>query len=140
MSKPIREHTILITLGFSVVFVLIALLSTTGTAVGDADAADTTVSFKDDVYPIIEEHCLPCHLKEERNMSRLFMDNYEMLMEGGFNGPPIEPGVPDESLLIQKIRPNPPFGDRMPRGSERYLNDDEIAVIEQWIEEGAKEN
>jgi len=101
---------------------------------------DLAVSFQNDVFPLIEEHCLPCHLREERNMSRLFMDDYDMLMKGGFNGPPIEPGNAEESLLIKKIKPDPPFGERMPMRSERYLNKEEIDVFIRWIENGAENN
>ncbi len=124
----------------SVILFTFAMLSTTGTSAIDSDSKDTTVSFKNDVFPLIEEHCLPCHLREERNMSRLFMDNYELLMKGGFNGPPIKPGNADESLLINKVSPDPPFGERMPMRSKSYLTDEEIATLVQWINQGAKDN
>ncbi len=124
----------------SIVLFALSLLNTSDTTALDSGSDKDSLSFKYDVFPIIEEHCLPCHLEEERNMSRLFMDNYEMLMEGGFNGPPIEPGDPEESLLIQKVGPNPPFGERMPMRSDRYLNDEELTTIKNWIEAGAEDN
>lgn len=124
----------------SMITVIIAMMHTSGRSPVVSDSDKPAVSFANDVYPIIEEHCLPCHLQEERNMSRLFMDNYELLMEGGFNGPPIEPGNADESLLIKKISPEPPFGERMPMRGEEYLNDDEIEIIARWINEGAEDN
>jgi hypothetical protein len=118
---------------------LIAAAAPTPSA-GCDDQTDRPVSFRNDVFPIIEEHCLPCHLREERNMSRLFLDDYELLMKGGFNGPPVEPGDADESLLVQKISENPPFGDRMPMRTSRYLNEEEIRTIIRWIDEGAHDN
>jgi len=124
----------------SVLIFMLAVLDTTDTPAIDSNCKDTAVSFKHDVFPIIEENCLPCHLQEERNMSRLFMDNYNLLMKGGFNGPPIKPGNAEESLLIKKVSPDPPFGERMPLRSKNYLTDDEIAIITQWIDEGAEDN
>lgn len=68
------------------------------------------------------------------------MDNYKLLMEGGFNGPPVKPGNAEESLLIKKVLPDPPFGERMPLRSKKQLTDDEIEIITQWITEGAEDN
>lgn len=129
---------LILIVGFATV--LIVMLTTAGTSGTASDTEKNPVSFQEDVYPIIEENCLPCHLQEERNMSRLFMDNYNLLMKGGFNGPPIKPGNAEESLLIKKVSPDPPFGERMPLRSKNYLTDDEIAIIAQWIDEGAEDN
>jgi hypothetical protein len=123
-----------------VTLVCFTMIGITGSPAADTEPADTVVSFEADIFPIIEKHCLPCHLREERNMSRLFMDNYDLLMKGGFNGPPIVPGDAEASLLIRKIGPEPPFGERMPMRSKRYLTDDETALIKRWINEGAEDN
>lgn len=125
------------------VILLAWMLITAGAPAPSTDGdeqSDRPVSFSNDVFPIIEAHCLPCHLREERNLSRLFLDNYELLMKGGFNGPPVEPGNAHESLLVQKISDSPPFGDRMPMRTSRYLNEEEIQTIVQWIDEGAHDN
>ncbi len=68
------------------------------------------------------------------------MDSYELLMKGGYNGPPVIPGKADESLLVMKIGENPPFGDRMPMRSKEFLSDEQIRLIGRWIDEGAKNN
>ena len=49
----------------------------------------------------------------------------------------VVPGDPDASGLVDKIEPNPDHGSRMPQGGE--LSDAEIALIRQWISEGASE-
>lgn len=51
----------------------------------------------------------------------------------------VEPGDPERSLLIQRIRPNPPseYGSRMPY-SFRALSQDEVDLVEQWISDGAR--
>jgi uncharacterized membrane protein len=130
----------LILLYFTVQIIMIVVTGLTDNPASRPDANEHTLSFQKDIFPIIEEHCLPCHLREERNLSRLFMDNYELLMKGGFNGPPVKPGDADVSLLIKKIGPEPPFGERMPMGGGEHLTDEAIELIATWIDQGAKNN
>jgi hypothetical protein len=47
----------------------------------------------------------------------------------------VAPGKPDESLLMQKLRPNPMCGMRMPVG--KVLNDAQLLQVETWIKNGA---
>jgi len=105
-----------------------------------ANAKDTVVSFKNDVFPLIKTYCLPCHSEEQMNPSELYMDSYETLMEGGKHGKPIEPGKAKVSLLIQKLSEKPPFGDRMPLKAKEPLSDDVVKIFVEWINQGAKKN
>lgn len=109
------------------------LVATSGTSVGQ----QKQVSFKNDVFPIIKANCLPCHLQENENPSRLSMDNYELLMKGGEHGNTVVPGKPKESNLYLKLLPNPPFGKQMARNRKK-LSEEEIKIIYDWIEQGAK--
>lgn len=51
----------------------------------------------------------------------------------------IEPGDPERSLLVQRIRPNPAseYGSRMPY-SFRALSQQEVELVQQWIQDGAR--
>lgn len=98
------------------------------------------VSFKNDVFPLVKQYCLPCHAEEQMNPSELFMDSYESLIAGGKNGKPVEPGKAKESLLIQKLSEKPPFGDRMPLKAKTPLSDEELKILVDWINQGAKKN
>lgn len=106
------------------------------------------VSFKSDVFPIINAKCLPCHSEDNFNPSELSMDSYEMIAAGGKHGVPFKAGKSGESLLIQKLVEDTPFGDRMPLNSKRkikegkavWLTDDEVKAIATWIDQGAKNN
>lgn len=108
----------------------------------------TTVSFKNDVFPIIKAKCLPCHAEDNFNPSELSMDSYDQIAQGGKHGVPFKPGKSAESLMIQKLSENPPFGDRMPLNSKKkiqegkavWLTGDEIKTIATWIDQGAKNN
>jgi hypothetical protein len=106
------------------------------------------VSFKDDVFPVIDRHCLPCHSEDNYNPSELSLDSYELLIQGGKHGATVVPGDAKESLLVKKLGADPPFGDRMPlnkkkviaEGKAKYLSQSELDIIIEWINEGAKNN
>lgn len=107
-----------------------------------------SVSFKKDVFLIIKKQCLPCHAEENFNPSELSLDSYELLMAGGKHGSPVIAGKPKQSILIQKLSTTPPFGDPMPfdtkkkkgEPSKKKLSDEEIKLITDWIDQGAKDN
>jgi hypothetical protein len=107
-----------------------------------------SVSFKDDVFPVIKKHCLPCHSEDNFNPSELSLDSYDLMMQGGKNGTLIVAGKAKESLLTKKLREAPPFGERMPlnkkqvisEGKAKYLSDAELKIITEWITQGAKNN
>ncbi|MGA7160985.1 MAG: c-type cytochrome domain-containing protein [Bacteroidota bacterium] len=98
------------------------------------------VTFSKDVFPIIKKHCLPCHASDSENPSELFMDSYSDLMNGGKHGKPIVPKKGDESIIVQKLKPSPPFGDQMPLMTKQKLTDDEVGIFKEWIDQGAKKN
>ena len=56
-----------------------------------------------------------------------------------YGGPIVVPGEPDNSPLVDKIKPNPSFGSRMPTTGQ-FLTPMEIAKIEAWITGGAQDN
>jgi hypothetical protein len=105
-----------------------------------ANAAEPTakgpVSFINDVAPIMKENCFACHDAKKRK-GKLDMTTFAGLRKGGDNEDPIAPGKPDDSLLYQLITAT--AGKRMPpKESGEPLSPGKIAVIEQWIKEGAK--
>lgn len=55
------------------------------------------------------------------------------------NRPFVVPGQPDMSLLLQKVKPNPPCGLRMPNGGAP-LSDGQIEMIRSWIAAGARDD
>lgn len=101
------------------------------------------VSFRDQIMPIIENNCHKCHVPGEAGQQRSGLDlsTYSSLVAGGTNsvGTIVVPGKPCSSVLWQKVSPAPPFGARMPRGADP-LTDADIALIHDWISEGALEN
>jgi hypothetical protein len=94
------------------------------------------LSFHANVIPIFVGHgCPSCH----GGISGLTVTSVSQLLLGGNHGPTIIPGKADSSILIQKLSPLPPFGERMPFGGP-YLSDADIQIIRDWINQGAKDN
>jgi hypothetical protein len=107
---------------------------------------ESPVSFKNDVAPVLKNHCLPCHAEENFNPSELSLDSYSNVLAGGKHGVPVVPGKASESIIVQKIEPDPPFGDQMPLvrkknpGTPNKLTPEEIETLKAWINQGAKDN
>jgi hypothetical protein len=67
-----------------------------------AEVPAATVSFANDVMPIIQSRCVRCH-GEDRVEEGLLMRTYEEIMAGSENGPVIIPGNVASSLLVELI-------------------------------------
>ncbi len=105
-------------------------------AAGETPAPKGPVSFVNDVAPILKENCFACHDAKKRK-GKLDMSTYEALRKGGEKDDPIVPGKPDESLIIDLLTAKDKS--RMPpREAGDALPKEKVAVIEQWIKEGAK--
>jgi len=94
------------------------------------------VSFMKDVAPILVKNCIACH-NPKKSESKYTMTNFAQLAKGGQQGEDItlEAGKPAESYLVEVIGPE---GEpRMPYKQDP-LPQNEIALIERWISEGAK--
>src|SRR5579883_1556289 len=94
------------------------------------------ISFMHDVAPILVENCIACH-NPRKSESKYVMTTFAQLAKGGQQGEGItlEPGKPDESNLVELIRPG---GEpRMPYKQDP-LPPEKIATIERWVAEGAK--
>src|SRR5690348_5064472 len=73
------------------------MLLTTQTA--HAAAPKGSVSFINDVAPILKEKCFGCH-GAKNPKGKLDMTKYQTFRKGGTNDDPIDPGNPDDSYLI----------------------------------------
>jgi len=101
-----------------------------------AQAAKGPLSFINDVAPILKENCFACHDAKKRK-GKLDMTTYETLRKGGDHDDPVVPGKPDESYAIDLL--NATDASRMPpKDSGEALPKEKIALIEQWVKEGAK--
>lgn len=103
---------------------------------------DEPVSFSQDVLPILKTSCggSDCHIGERTNGVNL--SNYDQVMTSTgtqYGMRIVVPGEAENSPLIDKIRPDPEFGVRMP-ASGAPLSGEQIATIRTWINDGAPDN
>ena len=98
------------------------------------------ISYSKEVAPILDKFCATCHNADEDHPSQLFMDSYERLMKGGKHGVAVKPGNSKESLLLQKMDSEPPFGKKMPPSRKLIPTPEQVDVLRQWIDQGAKKN
>ncbi len=111
---------------------IIAFVCQAALLAGVAAGADTGEFFESKVRPVLAANCYSCHT--DSRMGGLRLDSADAVQKGGKSGPPIVPGKPDDSLLIQAIRQTHPRL-KMPPGGK--LKDEEIAAIAEWVKAGA---
>ncbi|MCX6624316.1 MAG: hypothetical protein NTY38_25285, partial [Acidobacteria bacterium] len=90
--------------------------------------------FVRDVHPVLARHCLSCHGGDKRS-GGLSLSTYEDVLRGGRSGGAIAPGNARTSLLVSRV--NGSGKPVMPLGAPP-LTEEELAVIQRWIDEGAR--
>jgi hypothetical protein len=114
---------------------LIVLALTTGVR---ADHA----TFKAEIQPILEKHCLECHVpgQEGHEKSGLDMSTYESLMKGTEFGSIIVPGDAFSSNLMVLIEGRADARLKMPHGGRKELSKWDKLMLRRWINRGALNN
>ncbi len=107
---------------------LLTLLHGTAAAEQQQVTDAIRLAFFTDVATLLNSHCVKCHGADKQE-SELQLTTLEGLLTGGASGAAIQPGRPQESLLVQLIRPD--SDPHMPPKSQ--LNENEIAKIEAWV-------
>ena len=85
------------------------------------------------VDTILQDKCIACHNHTTRK-GDLNLEDFAALMNGGKRGVPVVAGKASESLLVKFIEGT--MQPRMPLGDQ--LSVEEIKVIRDWIDAGAK--
>lgn len=102
-----------------------------------AFAAD--LDFYKDVYPFLKTNCISCHNKTTTKAD-LNMETPELMIKGGEAGTALVPGKSAESLVVaaslhtQDLEMPPPNN----KSGAVNLTPAEIAILKQWIDQGAK--
>lgn len=95
------------------------------------------VSFAFEIAPLLLRNCVGCH-DDDGPEARLSMTTFARLASGGRSGAPFVAGRSADSLLVRKIRGASGIeGQRMPIGRPP-LSADAIALVEKWIDQGAR--
>lgn len=88
-------------------------------------------SLGDQALQILHDRCVACH-NDSTHEGHLNLANPAGIRRGGEHGPVLAPGHPDESSLLSRVRAG-----QMPPEGEDPLSQDQIAVLETWILQGA---
>jgi mono/diheme cytochrome c family protein len=116
---------------------IVACVAVPGAAGGAFAAAEETFTpeqlefFENRVRPILVARCQECHGATKQE-SGLALTSREAAVAGGAGGSAVVPGKPDESLLVDAVR-----YDSLEMPPDGRLSDDEIAVLERWVRDGA---
>src|SRR5688500_9996046 len=94
-----------------------------------ADELDGIPTFERDVRPILKAKCFRCHGEGETPEGNLDLRLRRLLDQGGDSGPSLSPGLPDESVLLQRIV----AGEMPPEEVEIRPTTEEIDTIRRWI-------
>ena len=114
-------------------------------AVSGAAGEDAAVSYLADVVPVLNAHCVACHLTgQEQGGIALHARAARANLVGVASAQSpllrVEPGDPARSYLVHKLNnthlDSGGEGEPMPMGSS--LSAAQIAVITRWIEQGAE--
>ena len=121
--RPLRK--------FYPVVIAIALIATQGLGL----ALD--LEYQREVKPILTKYCVGCH-NEKDNESEVQLQSFANILSGGPKGAILVPKNPTQSVMLKmmlgtKEPKMPPEDSPQPTAAE-------IAVIQSWIEQGAKGN
>ncbi len=111
----------------------LAALSAGGLSLSGRAAADEA-GF-DAARKILETKCLSCHCPE-KTKGELLLTTRQAVLAGGDSGTALEPGNPENSLLLQRVKLDEDDDDIMPPKG-KPLAAEEIAVLESWVKAGA---
>ena len=93
------------------------------------------VDYEHDIKPLLNARCYACHgaLKQEAGLR---LDTGISIRRGGAAGAAVEVGLPDESLLLQRVLADE-SAERMPPEGEP-ISVAQIELLRAWILDGAK--
>ena len=97
--------------------------------------ARAAVDFARDIQPILSEHCFKCHGKEKRKGGLRLTNRRDAFTPGDSGDLSIVPGKSAESPLYLSLLSKDKT-ERMPQKTDP-LSARQIALIKQWIDEGA---
>lgn len=91
------------------------------------------VPFNEDIRPILAEHCLHCHGPDAAHRQA----DLRLDLEHAAKESSIVPNKPRESEFFQRISSNDPDLRMPPGDTGKPLSAAQIAILKQWIQEGA---
>jgi hypothetical protein len=129
--------------GFAFIAIVCASIFISGCK-RDSSLADNldSVDYNLHIRPILSDRCFKCHGPDaNQRKANLRLDTREgalAALKDNANGHAIIPGEPDKSEVFLRISASDTSVVMPPSNSNLSLNQNEIALIKKWIEQGAK--
>ena len=111
------------------------ILSLIGATIASGVHADDGDYFQN-IKPLFAEKCNSCHGALKQNAG-LRLDAGSLILNGGTNGPVVEPGNVDESLILERVTDSDSEHRMPPEEVGEPLSSKQIADLRKWIEQGA---
>lgn len=112
-----------------------------GDAAPEADGGGAPpVRWEEDVRPLLQaKGCTANACHGVAQAAELDATTVEGLRQGGEHGPAVVPCEPGAGELLPKVRPDPPYGERMPNDEDLSpLTAAQIELLRRWIAQGAR--
>jgi mono/diheme cytochrome c family protein len=116
------------------------LLAVAGALLFASSASAERVQFNRDIRPIFSDTCYACHGPDENKVKgKLRLDSLDAARKGGKSGDPaITPGHPEKSEVMKRLLTTDTDDHMPPAEFHKVLTKAQIALVEQWIKEGAE--
>jgi mono/diheme cytochrome c family protein len=88
------------------------------------------------IAPLLQEKCVSCH-GSSKQKGKLRLDGPDFIQKGGKNGPIIAAGKVADSELIRRLLLPKSDDEHMPPKEKNQLSENEIKLLQWWIESGA---
>jgi cytochrome c553 len=114
----------------------VAAAHAAATAAPAAISAPDQAFFESKIRPLLVEKCYKCHSHDaDKVKGGLMLDTKQGWEAGGDTGPAINPGQPEDSLIIEAVRYTDPDLKMPPKGAR--LSDQQVADLVEWVRRGA---
>ncbi|MCA9050304.1 MAG: PSD1 domain-containing protein [Planctomycetaceae bacterium] len=95
------------------------------------------VDFDRDIQPLLISHCAACHGGVKKQGGFSVISRHLMFAETDSGSRAVQPGDPDSSEMIRRIRSADP-DEQMPPADQKPLTAREKELLTEWIREGAE--
>ncbi len=104
--------------------------------------APSRVTYSNDLLPLLNgKGCVDCHSGDFATNNLRLESVPDILRGDSAHGPAVIRRNGPASLIVRKVSPDPPFGQRMPLGCTGVcLSEEQILLLSDWIDQGARDD
>ena len=106
-------------------------------APADKPAAGAKIDFEKSIRPLFVKHCQDCHGPDAREGGLRLTSRKNLLLRNDSGEPAIISGKSDQSVLMHRVASKDDSEQMPPADAGERLTAQEIALLKQWIDQGA---